>query len=178
MPAPGGPLFLPAARTQQCRGQRVWSTDSTAIRMQHGFLYRVAVLDWYRRYVVAWERANTLATGFCLKGTLRHGQPQIFTTDQGVQFTCQAYTSRLEPAGIPIRWDGRVGRGTTSSSVAFGQGGGGLSPRLPDGRGRTARPRPLFPHLQPRTAAPSPGLPDPRVGLGRGFLKTLHPSLH
>jgi putative transposase len=88
----------------------VWSTDITYVRMQHGFLYLVAVLDWYSRYVLAWELSNTLDTGFCLtalESALAHGQPTIFNTDQGVQFTSAAYTRRLEQAGIQISWDGR-----------------------------------------------------------------------
>ena len=88
----------------------VWSTDITYIRLRGGFLYLVAVLDWYSRYVLAWDLSNTLDTGFCLhalEGALRHGQPQIFNTDQGVQFTSRAYTGRLEQAGIQISWDGR-----------------------------------------------------------------------
>jgi putative transposase len=88
----------------------VWSTDITYIRLQRGFLYLVAVLDWYSRYVLAWELSNTLDTGFCLEaleGALRQGQPRIFNTDQGAQFTSAAYTSRLEAAGIQISWDGR-----------------------------------------------------------------------
>ena len=87
----------------------VWSTDITYIRLHGGFLYLVAVLDWYSRYVLAWELSNTLDTGFCLhalEGALRHGQPQIFNTDQGAQFTSRAYTGRLEQAGIQISWDG------------------------------------------------------------------------
>lgn len=88
----------------------VWSTDITYVRMRHGCLYLVAVLDWYSRFVLAWELSNTLDTGFCLAAletALRHSQPVIFNTDQGVQFTSAAYTSRLEQAGIQIRWDGR-----------------------------------------------------------------------
>jgi putative transposase len=88
----------------------VWSTDITYIRMRHGFVYLVAVLDWYSRYVLAWELSNTLDTRFCLAAletALAHGQPAIFNTDQGVQFTSAAYTSRLEQAGIQISWDGR-----------------------------------------------------------------------
>jgi putative transposase len=88
----------------------VWSTDITYVRTQHGFLYLVAVLDWYSRYVLAWKLSNTLDARFCLdalEGALQQGQPHIFNTDQGVQFTSQAYTSRLEAAGIQISWDGR-----------------------------------------------------------------------
>jgi putative transposase len=88
----------------------VWSTDITYVRLQHGFLYLVAVLDWYSRYVLAWELSNTLDTGFCLAAletALTRSRPEIFNTDQGVQFTSAAYTSRLERAGIQISWDGR-----------------------------------------------------------------------
>jgi putative transposase len=88
----------------------VWSTDITYVRMLHGFLYLVAVLDWYSRYVLAWELSNTLDTHFCLAAldtALRHGQPRIFNTDQGAQFTSAVYTSRLEQAGIRISWGGR-----------------------------------------------------------------------
>jgi len=88
----------------------VWSTHITYLRLRHGFLYLVAVLDWYSRYVLAWELSNTLDTGFCLtalEAALQHGQPAIFNTDQGVQFTSAAYTTRLEQAGIQISWDGR-----------------------------------------------------------------------
>ena len=88
----------------------VWSTDITYVRMQQGVLYLVAVLDWYSRYVLSWELSNTLDTASCLEAlesALRLGQPQIFTTDQGSQFTSAAYTTRLEQAGIQISWDGR-----------------------------------------------------------------------
>ncbi len=88
----------------------MWSTDITYIRLREGFLYLTAVLDWYSRYVLAWELSNTLDTGFCLEaleGALRQGQPRIFNTDQGVQFTSAAYTGRLEQAGVQISWDGR-----------------------------------------------------------------------
>jgi len=88
----------------------VWSTDITYLRMAHGFVYLVAVLDWYSRYVLAWQLANTLDTPFCLdalEAALRYGRPDIFNTDQGVQFTSQAFTQRLEQAGIQISWDGR-----------------------------------------------------------------------
>jgi putative transposase len=88
----------------------VWSTDITYIRLRQGFLYLVAVLDWYSRYVLAWELSNTLDTSFCLQAleaALRQGQPRIVNTDQGIQFTSHLYTHRLEQAGIQISWDGR-----------------------------------------------------------------------
>jgi putative transposase len=87
----------------------VWSTDITCVRMQHGFVSLVAVLDWYSRYVLAWELSNTLDTRFCvaaLEGVLRQRRPRIFNTDQGAQFTSAVYTSRLEQAGIQISMDG------------------------------------------------------------------------
>lgn len=101
--------YLLRGRTISCVND-VWSTDITYVRMQHGFLYLVAVLDWYSRYVLAWELSNTLDTSFCLvalETALRLGQPAIFNTDQGAQFTSAAYTGRLEQAGIQISWDGR-----------------------------------------------------------------------
>lgn len=92
------------------RSNQVWSTDITYLRMVHGFVYLVAVVDWYSRYVLAWQLSNTLDTRFCLdalEAALRWGVPEIFNTDQGVQFTSQAFTQRLEQAGIRISWDGR-----------------------------------------------------------------------
>jgi putative transposase len=92
------------------RSNQVWSTDITYLRMVHGFVYLVAVVDWYSRYVLAWQLSNTLDTRFCLdtlEAALRWGVPEIFNTDQGVQFTSQAFTQRLQQAGIRISWDGR-----------------------------------------------------------------------
>ena len=74
----------------------VWSTDITYVRMPHGFLYLVAVLDWYSRYVLAWELSNTLDTSFCLaalEAALQQGRPRIFNTDQGAQFTSRLHQS-------------------------------------------------------------------------------------
>lgn len=102
------PYLLGGRRITQVND--VWSTDITYVRLRHGFVYLVAVLDWYSRYVLAWELSNTLDTGFCLAAletALAHGRPEIFNTDQGSQFTSTAYTSRLEQAGIHISWDGR-----------------------------------------------------------------------
>lgn len=92
------------------RVNQVWSTDITYIRMQRGFLYLAAVLDWHSRYVLAWEVSNTLDTGFCLatlERALAQGTPEIFNSDQGVQFTSAAFTTRLAAAGSRISWDGR-----------------------------------------------------------------------
>lgn len=90
---------------------QVWSTDITYIRLTHGFIYLVAVMDWYSRYVLAWEVSNSLETAFCLSAldwALASGaRPQIFNTDQGAQFTSRDFTGRLEAAGIRISMDGR-----------------------------------------------------------------------
>ena len=92
------------------RPNQVWSTDITYIRMMRGFMYLVAIMDWHSRYVLAWQLSNTLDGLFCLDAldlALAQGKPDIFNTDQGVQFTAQAFTSRLEAAGIRISMDGR-----------------------------------------------------------------------
>ena len=84
--------------------------DITFVRMHRGFLYLVAILDWYSRYVLSWELSNTLDGAFCLAAleeALAQAQPEIFNTDQGAQFTSVACTGRLEAASIRISWDGR-----------------------------------------------------------------------
>lgn len=89
---------------------QVWSTDITYIPMRNGFLYLAAVMDWYSRYVLAWQLSNTLDTLFCvaaLKQALQLGRPAIFNTDQGAQFTALAFTSVLEQAAIQISMDGK-----------------------------------------------------------------------
>lgn len=88
----------------------VWSTDITYIRLSRGFVYLVAILDWYSRKVLAWRLSNTLETHFCLDcldEALRISQPLIFNTDQGAQFTSLAFTGHLVQAGIRISMDGR-----------------------------------------------------------------------
>ncbi len=88
----------------------VWSTDITYIRMKGGFMYLVAIMDWYSRYVLAWQLSNTLDGTFCvdaLHQALQTGKPEIFNTDQGVQFTAEAFTSVLERAEIQISMDGK-----------------------------------------------------------------------
>ena len=89
----------------------VWSTDITYIRLARGFVYLVAVIDWYSRKVLAWRLSNTLEGGFCVEG-LEHalqsyGIPEIFNTDQGCQFTADAFTGVLKAHGIAISMDGR-----------------------------------------------------------------------
>jgi putative transposase len=92
------------------RCNQVWSTDITYIRMARGFMYLTAVIDWYSRYVLAWQLSNTLDGRFCqiaLRQALQQGRPEIFNTDQGVQFTATAFTSILEEAEVRISMDGR-----------------------------------------------------------------------
>jgi putative transposase len=92
------------------RPNQVWSTDITYIPMPRGFMYLVAVIDWYSRHVLSWELSNTMDSGFCLgalESALRVATPEIFNTDQGVQFTCSAYTGRLERQGIQVSMDGK-----------------------------------------------------------------------
>jgi putative transposase len=92
------------------RLNQVWSADITYIRLQGGFVYLVAVMDWFSRYVLSWAVSITLDTAFCVEAldqALGHGHPEIFNTDQGVQFTSQAFTARLKEGGIRISMDGR-----------------------------------------------------------------------
>lgn len=89
---------------------QVWSADITYIPMSRGFMYLVAILDWHSRYVVAWRLSNSLDSDFCveaLQAALAVGEPQIFNTDQGCQFTSRAFTSVLEQRQIAISMDGR-----------------------------------------------------------------------
>jgi putative transposase len=92
------------------RRDQVWSTDITYIPMPKGFMYLTAIVDWYSRYVLAWEISNTLDVTFCLTALehgLKNARPEIFNTDQGSQFTSEAFTSRLESAEVAISMDGR-----------------------------------------------------------------------
>ena len=92
------------------RPDQVWATDITYVPMRQGFLYLVAIMDWYSRYVLAWRLSNTLEGTFCLEAlgeALRRGRPEIFNSDQGSQFTAAAFTGRLEGCGVAISMDGR-----------------------------------------------------------------------
>jgi len=92
------------------RPDQVWSTDITYVPLACGFMYLAAALDWFSRYVLAWRLSNTLDGSFCLEmldEALRRGRPEVFNTDQGVQFTAAAWTGRLEAAGVAVSMDGR-----------------------------------------------------------------------
>ena len=89
---------------------QVWSTDITYVPLASGFMYLAAVIDWFSRYVIAWRLSNTLDGSFCLEmldEALAQGRPEVFNTDQGVQFTAQAFTGRLEAAGVAVSMDGK-----------------------------------------------------------------------
>jgi len=89
---------------------QVWCADITYIRMAHGFVYLVAIMDWYSRFVLAWDISNSLDTTFCLEAldqALEISKPTIFNTDQGSQFTSREFTDRLEQHSIRISMDGR-----------------------------------------------------------------------
>ena len=90
---------------------QVWATDITYIPMHRGFMYLIAIMDWATRKVLSWRISNTLDTRFCveaLKEALsNYGAPEIFNTDQGCQFTSDAFTSVLKSSGIKISMDGK-----------------------------------------------------------------------
>ena len=89
---------------------QVWSTDITYIRLSGGFLYLVALLDWYSRYVVAWRLSNSMDIVFCLDAAeeaLTLGKPEIINSDQGSQFTSPKFTELFESKGVKISWDGK-----------------------------------------------------------------------
>lgn len=110
-PAPGAQVYPYLLRGVAIeRVNQVWSTDITYIRLLTGFVYLVAIMDWYSRYVLAWEVSNTLESSFCvaaLERALLVAQPEIFNSDQGAQFTSLVFTERLQARGILISLDGR-----------------------------------------------------------------------
>jgi putative transposase len=92
------------------RADQVWSADITYVPLPSGFMYLAATVDWFSRYVIAWRLSNTLDGSFCqemLGEALGRGTPEVFNTDQGVQFTAGAWTDRLESAGVRVSMDGR-----------------------------------------------------------------------
>jgi putative transposase len=110
-PGQGHKVFPYLLRNVQiARVDQVWSTDITYIPMMSGFMYLAAVIDWYSRYVIAWRLSNTLDGSFCLElldEALAQGQPEVFNTDQGAQFTAEAFTARLVSAGVAVSMDGK-----------------------------------------------------------------------
>ena len=93
------------------RPNQVWATDICYVPMARGFLYVVAIMDWYSRKVLAWRVSNTMDADFCVEALeeaiSRYGTPEICNTDQGAQFTSEAFTGTLKAAGIRISMDGK-----------------------------------------------------------------------
>src|SRR6202020_602020 len=93
------------------RPNQVWCADITYIPMAKGFVYLVAVMDWFSRRVLSWRLSFPIEGGFCVEALqeaiARHGQPEIFNTDQGVQFTSAGFLDELESHGIRVSMDGK-----------------------------------------------------------------------
>ena len=111
-PAPEHPVFPYLLRTLTVsRPNQVWAADITYIPLARGFAYLVAIMDWYSRRVLAWRLSNSLDTAFCVEAVedalARFGQPEIFNTDQGSQFTAEDFTQVLRSRGIKISMDGK-----------------------------------------------------------------------
>lgn len=89
---------------------QVWSTDITYVKLQEGFAYLIAIIDWYSRYVINWKVSNTLEIDFCLEclsEALKKSRPEIFNSDQGSHFTSSKFTGILEANNVQISMDGR-----------------------------------------------------------------------
>jgi len=110
-PAPGHKIYpYLLSGMEITRPNQVWATDITYIPMARGFLYLVAIMDWYSRYVLSWRLSNTLDASFCveaLEEALGKGRTDIFNTDQGAQFTGEAFTGLLQQHGVRISMDGK-----------------------------------------------------------------------
>ncbi len=110
-PAPGHRIFPYLLKGVEVnRVNQVWTADITYLPMARGFLYLVAIMDWHSRYVLAWRVSNTMEVGFCLEAleeALSKGRPEIFNTDQGSQFTSDAFTGMLLGQGIQVSMDGK-----------------------------------------------------------------------
>jgi len=148
------------------RPNQVWATDITYIRLRQGFLYLVAILDWYSRYVVSWEVSVSLEGSFCvaaLDWALQRARPEIFNSDQGSQFTSVDFTGRLEHHGILISMDGR-GRALDNVFVERLWRTVKYEDIYPEGLRRRGRHRGgasgVFYVLQSRTVASGVGVPD------------------
>lgn len=110
-PTPGHQIYPYLLRGMEIvRPNQVWSTDITYLPMREGFLYLVAVMDWYSRFVLSWELSNTLETEFCLTAlgaAFQYGQPEIWNSDQGSQFTANEFLAPLLERRIAVSMDGR-----------------------------------------------------------------------
>jgi putative transposase len=110
-PAPGHRIFPYLLRNVAItHPDQVWSTDITYVPLRGGFVYLTAVMDWFSRYVLSWKLSNRLEGAFCqeaLEEALKYGKPEIFNTDQGSQFTCEAFVNRLLDRSVAVSMDGR-----------------------------------------------------------------------
>ena len=110
-PSPGHRIFPYLLRNVEItHPNQVWSTDITYVPLRHGFVYLTAVMDWFSRYVLSWKLSNRLEGVFCveaLDAALKHSKPEIFNTDQGSQFTSEAFVNRLLEQSIAVSMDGR-----------------------------------------------------------------------
>ena len=110
-PAPGHRIFPYLLKGVEVnRVDQVWAADITYIPMAKGFLYLVAIMDWHSRHVLAWKLSNTMDTSFCvaaLEEALGKGRPEIFNTDQGSQFTSEAFTQTLQEQRVQFSMDGK-----------------------------------------------------------------------
>lgn len=112
MPHPGHPVYPYLLRDLVIsRPDQVWAADITYVPMKEGFLYLVVIMDWYSRLVLSWRLSNTMDTSFCVdaleEAFLRFGEPEIFNTDQGAQFTATAFTKPLRQRKVAISMDGK-----------------------------------------------------------------------
>jgi len=121
-PAPGHEIYPYLLRGVLIeRPNQVWSTDITYLPMRGGFLYLVAIMDWFSRFVLSWELSNTMETGFCLaalEAAFGFGQPQIWNSDQGSQFTSPDFLAPLKKRDVSISMDGR-GRALDKAYVSY-----------------------------------------------------------
>jgi putative transposase len=111
-PAPEHPVYPYLLRKLSIgRPNQVWAADITYVPLAHGFAYLVAIMDWYSRRVLSWRLSNSLDTSFCVEALedalARFGRPEIFNTDQGSQFTSEAFTQLLLDRGVKISMDGK-----------------------------------------------------------------------
>ena len=121
------PLFL-FNQFGDCEGatlrvDQVWAADITYIPMAQGFLYLVAIMDWHSQHVLAWKLSNTMDTDFCvtaLEAALGKGRPEVFNTDQGAQFTSDAFTQTLQERGIRVSMDEGGGPDVRGSGALLG----------------------------------------------------------
>ncbi len=156
----------------------VWSTDITYIPLRQGFLYLVAIIDWFSRHVLSWRLSNTLDGSFCLEAlddALSQSRPEVFNSDQGSQFTSVKFTGRLISCGVAISMDGR-GRALDNVFIErlwrLGEVRGHLPARLCGRLGSRGRTPALLSVLQ-RTTDPSIArVSDAVVGVSGRWLPT------